>query len=71
MIHTGVLVKSSMGADALPVYTLGNSDLDDSFAGGEVRRKINYFNIPVCLKYRFDNHVYLEGGVMPSIRNNA
>src|SRR5687767_15086868 len=27
MVHTGVLVKSSLGVDNLPVYPLGNTDL--------------------------------------------
>lgn len=71
MIHTGVLVKSSMGADELPVYALGDPDLDNAFAGGDVRRKINYFNVPICMKHIFANHFYLEGGLMPSLRNKA
>jgi hypothetical protein len=41
MVHTGVIVKSTMGAANLPVYSLNNPDLDNAFAEGEVRRKIN------------------------------
>src|SRR5690242_19909376 len=33
MVHTGVLVKSSMGTSGLPVYLLNNADLDSAFAG--------------------------------------
>ncbi|MDL5048725.1 porin family protein [Oscillatoria amoena NRMC-F 0135] len=69
--HTGVLVKSSMGTSGLPVYSLGDPDLDNAFAGGEVRRKINYFNVPVGMKYRFKNNFYMLGGIMPSLRSNA
>jgi hypothetical protein len=71
MIHTGVLVKSSMGSDHLPVYSLNNPDLDNAFAQGEVQRKINYFNVPIAMKYMFKNHLYVEGGIMPSLRNTA
>lgn len=71
MVHTGVLVKSSMGADGLPVYSLGDPDLDNSFAEGEVRRKINYFNVPIAMKYEFKNHLYVEGGIMPALRAKA
>lgn len=71
MVHTGVLVKSSMGSDHLPVYSLNNPDLDNAFVNGEVERKINYFNVPIEMKYMFKNHIYLEGGIMPSLRNKA
>ncbi len=64
MVHTGVLVKSNMGASNLPVYPLGDANLDSSFTGGSVTRKLNYFNVPVCLKYTFKNHFYVEAGPM-------
>src|SRR5688572_30226779 len=65
MVHTGVLVKSSMGTSGLPVYFLNNADLDSAFEGGEVKRRINYFNVPIMMKYKFKNNVYLEGGIAP------
>ena len=64
MIHTGVLVKSNMGASDLPVYPLNDANLDSSFTDGSVTRKLNYFNVPVCLKYTFKNNFYLEAGPM-------
>ncbi|HEY3429120.1 MAG TPA: PorT family protein, partial [Cyclobacteriaceae bacterium] len=51
MIHTGVIVKSTMGANNLPVYLLGNPDLDNAFVDGNVQRKMNYFNVPIAMKY--------------------
>jgi hypothetical protein len=63
MLNTGVIVKSTMGADELPVYSLGNTDLDNAFSGGKVSRKINYFNVPIMMKYSFKNHIFLKGGV--------
>jgi len=71
MINTGVIVKSTMGADNLPVYSLGNADLDNSFNGGNVARKINYFNVPILLKYQFKNHIYLKAGTQLGLRYNA
>src|SRR6187549_2891306 len=71
MVHTGVLVKSSMGAANLPVYLLNNADLDSAFVGGEVLRKINYFNVPIMMKYKFKNNFYAEGGIVPALRAKA
>lgn len=62
MIHTGVIVKSNMGAGNLPVYSLGQPDLDNTFAGGTVERNLNYFHVPVLMKYSFPNHFYVEAG---------
>lgn len=62
MFHTGVIVKSNMGASGLPVYSLGDPGLDAQFAGGSIDRKLNYFNVPFLMKYNFRNHLYVEGG---------
>jgi len=62
MIHTGVIVKSNMGTGDLPVYSLGDPGLDNTFAGGSVERNLNYFNVPIFIKYAFKNHFYVEGG---------
>lgn len=71
MVHTGVLVKSTMGESNLPVYTLGDPDLDNVFAGGQVKTKLNYFNVPIMMKYKFNKRIYAEGGIMPSLRAKA
>lgn len=71
MVHTGVLVKSSLGTEGLPVYSLNNPDLDNAFVGGEVQRKINYFNVPIAMKYVMKNNLYFEGGIVPSLRAKA
>ena len=71
MLNTGVIVKSTMGADELPVYLLGNPDLDNSFNGGKISRKINYFNVPIMMKYTFKNHIYLKGGTQLGLRYKA
>lgn len=67
-IHTGVLVKSKMGAGGLSPYPLGNDTLDEAFTGGRVERKINYFNVPVMLRYRFNSYFHVEGGLQLGLR---
>ncbi len=62
MLHTGVIVKSNVGAAGLPVYLLGDPNLDDAFAGGSIERKLSYFHVPVLMKYKFNNHLYVEAG---------
>jgi hypothetical protein len=71
MLNTGVIVKSNMGADELPVYSLGNPDLDNAFNGGKISRKINYFNVPIMMKYTFTNHIYLKAGTQLGLRYKA
>jgi hypothetical protein len=70
-IHTGVIVKSRMGAGDLPVYSLDDPNLDNTFAGGSVDRKVNYFNVPILIKYRFKNRLYLETGPQLGLRYTA
>ncbi len=64
MIHTGVIVKSTMGTKNAPLYSLGDHNLDSSFAGGSVTTELNYFNVPIMMKYKFSNNIYVEGGGM-------
>src|SRR5262245_21555550 len=71
MINTGVIVKGNMGADELPVYSLGNAALDSSIKGGKVARKINYFSVPVMIKYRFENNIFLKAGIQLGLRYSA
>lgn len=71
MIHTGVIVKSNMGAGDLAVYPLGQTDLDNTFNGGSVERTLNYFNVPFFIKYKFQNHFYVEAGPMLGLLYNG
>src|SRR3954471_23914424 len=50
MLSTGVIAKSPMGAEGLPLYSLNDAHLDSAFAGGSVKRKLRYFNVPVLMK---------------------
>jgi hypothetical protein len=71
MVNTGVIVKSPMGAGDLPAYSLQDAALDSAFAGGEVSRKIRYFNVPVSMKYYINRHIYAKAGIMLGLRNKA
>lgn len=62
-VHTGVIVKSTMGANIEP-YSLNNDSLDELFEDADVRRKINAFNIPILARYQFMNKVFVEFGPM-------
>jgi hypothetical protein len=61
-LHTGVLVKSTMGPQSLNPYTIGNADLDSLFTGGKMARKLSYFNVPILMRYQFKNMLYIEAG---------
>jgi hypothetical protein len=71
MIHTGVIVKSAMGTENAPLYALGNASLDSALSGGRVATHLQYFNVPVLVKYRFPNNFSLEGGVMLGLMYGA
>lgn len=71
MVHTGVIVKSTLGAKNIAVYDLGNADLNAAFAGGSVDRRLNYFNVPILMKHQFQNHLYVEGGPMLGLMNKS
>ncbi|WP_264565891.1 porin family protein [Flavobacterium sp. N3904] len=71
MVNTGVIVKSTMGADGLAVYSLNNENLDNVFAGGYVDRTIKYFNVPILIKYKFDNNIYVKAGTQLGLLSKA
>ena len=71
ILHTGVLVKSNSGADEIPVYSLNNPELDALYQEGHIKRTMSYFNVPVLMKYVFENRFYLEAGPQFSLRYNA
>jgi hypothetical protein len=70
-INTGVIVKSALGAEGLSVYSLNDEKLDTAFEGGHVDRKISYFNVPVMIKYKFDNRIYVKAGTQLGLLSRA
>jgi hypothetical protein len=61
-LHTGVLVKSTQGAQRLNTYTIGNPELDTLFVGGNIERRLSYFNVPILIRYKFRNEIFIEAG---------
>jgi hypothetical protein len=70
-LHTGVLVKSTMGGQGYAPYAIGNAELDSLFAGGKLSRKISYFNVPILARYQFKNMLYIEAGPNLGLRYKA
>lgn len=71
LFHTGVIVKSTMGAEGIPVYPLNNKNLDSVFAGGSVERRLGYFNVPLMMKYKFNKYIFAEAGTMLALRSKS
>jgi Outer membrane protein beta-barrel domain len=71
LFHTGVIVKGPMGASGITPYSLNNPDLDNAFQGGEVKRNLRYFSVPVMMKRPFSNHFFAEGGFMLGLMNKS
>lgn len=71
-LSTGVLVKSNVGAQGMPVYSVGDPDFDDVYSEGELTTKINYFYVPIMWHQRLNNNRwYVEGGIQLGLRNKA
>jgi len=71
LFHTGVIVKSTMGIENLPVYSLQNDTLDAAFSEGSVNRKLNYFNVPFMMKYKISKNIFVEAGPMVGLRTKG
>jgi Outer membrane protein beta-barrel domain len=71
MINTGVVVKGNMGAEGIPVYSLNDPELDNLFVDGSVTRKLNYFSVPIMIKYKFENNIYVKVGVQLGLMYNG
>jgi hypothetical protein len=71
IFNTGVIVKSTMGAKGIAVYSLNDEKLDAVFAEGSIKRNINYFNVPLIIKYKFDNNIYVKAGTQLGLLSRA
>jgi len=70
-LHTGVLVKSPMGAKGISPYSLNDPNLDTLFASGSVYRKLRYFNVPILIRYQFGKRIFIELGPNLGLLNKA
>ncbi|MBL7903122.1 MAG: PorT family protein [Bacteroidia bacterium] len=71
MINTGVLVKSTVGAESIPVYPVENSNINTVFKDGQVTRKLSYFYVPVFLKHKFKSNFFVKGGIQLGLMHKA
>ena len=70
-LHTGVLLKSEMGARGIDVYSLDDPELDSVFLGGSIERELKYINIPVLVRFKFTSHFFVEMGPMLGVMTKA
>lgn len=61
-LSTGVHVKSSMGADGMPVYSMDDPDFDAVYKDGNLTKKIPVFSVPILFHQRFNQRWYIEAG---------
>lgn len=67
-LYTGVLVKANMGVAKLTEkdldFLVATIYLDDQgeMIPGKYSQKMNYFLVPVLIKYKFKNKMYVEAG---------
>jgi hypothetical protein len=70
-ISTGVLVKSSVGATGMPVYSIGDAEFDTIYKDGTLTKKISCFYVPIMYQQRFNNRWYIEAGPQFGLRTKA
>jgi hypothetical protein len=60
-----------MGASDVAVYSLDDQNLDSVMSDGYINRIVSYFNVPIALKYRFKNNIFVLGGAQLGLRHKA
>jgi hypothetical protein len=78
-LYTGVLVKSNFGVSDLTYNDLNNlnakiyyeDDAQTIKREGEYSQKINAFMVPILVRYKFKNHIYIELGPQASLMYNS
>lgn len=62
-VYTGVLVKSQLGSDNLSDEDLAFLEVTPQEIEGTYAQRMNYFLVPVMLRYNFPIRIYMEGGL--------
>lgn len=70
-LYTGTLVKSSLGVANLTSNDINKLGVAPRPEQGKYDQQINYFLVPVFLKYKFKNRIYLEAGPQFGLRSKA
>ena len=60
--NTGVLVKSNLGADKLTEEDLTFLEITPFEENGTYSQRLNYFLVPVLMRYNFPSRIYVEAG---------
>jgi len=71
ILHTGVQVKSSVGADEVPYNYIENEEISAILEGTKYRKEISYFYVPFTVKYRFLTLFNVEAGVQLGLMHGA
>ncbi len=70
-LYTGVLVRSRLGVDGLSPNDLAFLQADVYPEQGEYSQVMNYFLVPALAKYKFENRIYVEGGLQFGLMYDA
>jgi hypothetical protein len=71
-LSTGVLVKSNVGIDKLTENDVAFLDPTTVYSdSGSYSQKISYFHVPITIKYRFKNHIFINAGPQVALRTKA
>jgi len=69
--YTGVLVKARMGLAKLTEADLKFLNADTYPEPGDYAQKINYFQVPALIKYKFKSRIFIEGGLQFALRSKT
>jgi hypothetical protein len=70
--NTGVLVKSNVGLNKLTKSDIAILDPATIYSdSGTYNQRISYFHIPVTIKHRFKNHIFINAGPQFALRTKA
>jgi hypothetical protein len=71
-INAVVLVKSNVGLNKLSQNDVAILDPPTIYSdSGTYSQRISYFHVPVTIKYRFKNHVFINAGPQFALRTKA
>ncbi len=70
-LYTGVLVKGKLGASELTQGDLSFLEIEPYEEEGTYSQAINYFVVPVFIKYNFENRMYVEAGPQFGLMHKA
>lgn len=66
-LSTGLLIKSNFGVNKLTDNDLLLLDAEIFSDPGNYRLVLNYFNVPVLIRYKFKKHIYVEAGLQAGL----